>query len=153
MRQLDKIGLVLTIIGAAIILPAITVFIFYYGMYVPVPFLRILFRVIIIVFLAIGSLIFIIGIILRIVDRIQGKTSSRYSIKERKTEDEVIEDIINYLKNNEGKAFTLKALMNRIYEENLIEINENVIEDLLQVLVNSNEIRSQFKDGEIFYSY
>ncbi|MFW9946139.1 MAG: hypothetical protein ACFFDX_04850 [Candidatus Odinarchaeota archaeon] len=150
---MDKIGLVLTIIGAAIILPAITVFVFYYGMSVPVPFLRTLFRVIIIVFLVIGSLIFIIGIILRIVDRIQGKTSSRYSIKERKTENEVIEDIINYLKNNEGKAFTLKALMNRIYEENLIEINKNIIEDLLQVLINSNKIRSQFKDGEIFYSY
>ncbi|MFX0025388.1 MAG: hypothetical protein ACFE8M_03175 [Candidatus Hermodarchaeota archaeon] len=145
--------MVLTIIGAAIILPAITVFIFYYGIYVPVPFLRTLFRVIILFFLAIGGLIFIIGIILRIVDRIQEKTSSRYSIKERKTENEVIEDIIKYLKNNEGKAFTLNALMNRIYDENLIEINENIIEELLQVLISSNEIRSQLKDGEIFYSY
>lgn len=145
--------MILTIIGAAILLPAITVFGFYYGMYVPVPFLRTLFRIIIIVFLTIGGLIFIIGIILRIVDRIQEKTSSTYSIKERKTENEVIDDIINYLKDKEGKAFTLNALMNRIYEENLIEINEKIIEELLQVLVSSNEIRAQFKDGEIFYSY
>lgn len=122
-------------------------------MYVPVPFLRTLFRVIIIAFLAIGGLIFIIGLILRIVDRIQEKTSSPYPIKETMTENEIIEDIIYYLKNNEGKAFTLNALLNRIYEEILIEINEKIIEELLQVLVSSNEIRAQFKDGEIFYSY
>lgn len=141
------------IIGAAIILPAITIFGFYYGMYVPVPFLRTLFRVMIIVALIIGGLILIIGIILRVVDRIQEKTSYPYSIKEKKTENEVIDDIINYLKNNEGKAFTLNALLNRIYEENQIEINENTIEELLQVLVNSNEIKHQFKDGELFYLY
>jgi len=143
----------LIIIGAAIILPAITIFGFYYGMDVPVPFLRTLFRVIIIVVLIIGGLILIIGIIIRVVDRIQEKTSYTYSIKEKKTENEVIDDIINYLKNNEGKAFTLKALLNRIYEENQIEINENTIEELLQVLVSSNEIKHQFKDGELFYLY
>ena len=141
------------IIGAAIILPAITIFGFYYGMYVPVPFLRTLFRTLIAVVLVIGGLIFIIGIIIRIVDRIQEKTSDTYSIKEQKTENEIIDDIIKYLKNNEGKAFTLNALLNRIYEENQIEFNENIIEELLQVLVSSNEISSQFKDGEIFYLY
>ncbi len=141
------------IIGAAIILPAITIFGFYYGLYVPVPFLRALFRTLIAVMLVIGCIIFIIGIIIRIVDRLQEKTSNTYTIKEKKTETEVIDDIINFLKNNKGKAFTLNALLNRIYEENLIEINENIIEDLLQVLVSNNEIRSQFKDGEIFYSY
>ncbi|MFX1589319.1 MAG: hypothetical protein ACFFC1_14290 [Promethearchaeota archaeon] len=88
--------MILTIIGVAILLPAITIFGFYYGMYVPVPFLRTLFRVIIIVFLTIGGLIFIIGLILRIVDRIQEKTSSPYPIKETMTENEIIEDIIYY---------------------------------------------------------
>ena len=141
------------IIGAAIILPAITIFGFYYGMYIPVPFLKTLFRTLIAVMLIIGGLIFIIGIIIRIVDRIQEKTSDSYSIKEKKTENEIIDDIIKYLKNNEGKAFTLNALLNRIYEENQIEFNENIIEELLQVLVSSNEISSQFKDGEIFYLY
>jgi len=143
----------LIIIGAAILLPAITIFGFYYGMYVPVPFLRILFRTTIAVVLIIGGLIFVIGIIIRILDRIQEKKSYTYPIKEMKTENEVIDDIIYYLKNNEGKAFTLKALLNRIYEENQIEINENTIEELLQVLVSSNEISSQFKDGEDFYLY
>jgi len=143
----------LIIIGVAIILPAITIFGFYYGMYVPVPFLRTLFRTLIVVMLIIGSIIFIIGILIRIVDRLQEKKSSTYSIKERKTENEVIDDIINFLKNNEGKAFTLNALLNRIYEEDRFEFNEKIIEELLQVLVSSNEISSQFKDGEIFYLY
>jgi len=143
----------LIIIGAAILLPAITIFGFYYGMYVPVPFLRILFRTTIAVVLIIGGLIFVIGIIIRILDRIQEKKSYTYPIKEMKTENEVIDDIIYYLKNNEGKAFTLKALLNRIYEENQIEINKNTVEELLQVLVNNNEIKLQFKDGETFYLY
>ena len=141
------------IIGAAIILPAITIFGFYYGMYVPVPFLRTLFRTLIVIMLVIGGIIFIIGILIRIVDRLQEKTPYTYSIKEKKTENEVIDDIINFLKNNEGKAFTLNALLNRIYEENQIEFNENTVEELLQLLVSNNEISSQFKDGERFYLY
>jgi len=145
--------LILIIIGAAIILPAITIFGFYYGMYVPVPFLRTLFRTLIVIMLVIGGIIFIIGILIRIVDRLQEKTPYTYSIKEKKTENEVIDDIINFLKNNEGKAFTLNALLNRIYEENQIEFNENTVEELLQLLVSNNEISSQFKDGERFYLY
>ena len=145
--------MILIIIGAAIILPAITIFGFYYGMYVPVPFLRTLFRTLIAVVLVIGGIIFIIGIIIRIVDRIQEKTSYTYSTKERKPEIEIIDDIINYLKDNEGRAFTLNALLKRIYEENQIEFNENNVEELLQLLVSNNEISSQFKDGEIFYLY
>jgi len=143
----------LIIIGVAIILPAITIFGFYYGMYVPVPFLRTLFRTLIVIMLVIGGIIFIIGILIRIVDRLQEKTPYTYSIKEKKTENEVIDDIINFLKNNEGKAFTLNALLNRIYEENQIEFNENTVEELLQLLVSNNEISSQFKDGERFYLY
>ena len=145
--------MILIIIGAAIILPAITIFGFYYGMYVPVPFLRTLFRTLIVIMLVIGGIIFIIGILIRIVDRLQEKTPYTYSIKEKKTENEVIDDIINFLKNNEGKAFTLNALLNRIYEENQIEFNENTVEELLQLLVSNNEISSQFKDGERFYLY
>jgi hypothetical protein len=143
----------LIIIGAAILLPTITILGFYYGMYVPVPFLRTLFRTLIAVMLVIGGLIFIIGLLIRIVDRIQEKTSSPYPIEEKKTVNEILDDIIEYLKNNEGKAFTLNALLNRIYEENQIKFNKNAIEDLLQVLVSSNEISSQFKDGELFYLY
>ncbi|MFX0017251.1 MAG: hypothetical protein ACFFAK_13915 [Promethearchaeota archaeon] len=141
------------IIGAAIILPAITIFGFYFGMDIPVPYLKTLFRTLIAVMLLIGCIIFIIGIIIRIVDRFQEKTSYTYSIKEKKPENEVIDDIINFLKNNEGKAFTLNALLNRIYEENQIEFNENIVKDLLELLVNNNEISSQFKNGELFYLY
>ena len=137
----------------ATILLAITIFGFYYGMYVPVPFLRTLFRTLIAVMLVCGGLIFLIGIIIRIVDRLQENKSSSYPIKEKKTENEVIDDIIDFLKNNKGKAFTFNALLNRIYEENQIEFNKNIVKDLLQLLVNNNEISSQFKDGVVFYLY
>ncbi len=122
-------------------------------MYVPVPFLRALFRTLIAVMLVIGGLIFIIGILIRIVDRLQEKTSDTYSTREKKTEIEIVDDIINYLKNNEGKAFTLNALLKRIYEGNQIKYNVNTVEKLLQLLVSNNEISSQFKDGEVFYLY
>jgi hypothetical protein len=153
MRRLDLIGMILTIIGGSIILTAIIAFAFFYGINVPVPFLRILFRAVILGAIIIGSIIFIIGIIIRRVDRVQEKKESIYSIEQEKTENEIVDDFIDYLKKNEGKAFTVNALLNRIYQEKQIEINRNNIEELLQILVNKNEIKYIFKEGENFYLY
>ncbi|MFX0037758.1 MAG: hypothetical protein ACFFCY_00395 [Promethearchaeota archaeon] len=153
MRRLDLIGMILTIIGGSIILPAIITFAFFFGINLPVPFLRALYRAIIIGAITIGALIFIIGIIIRIVDRVQEKKESIYLIEHEKTENEIVDDFIDYLKKNEGKAFSINALLNRIYQENQIEINRNKIEELLQILVKKNELKYVLKDGENFYLY
>jgi len=153
MRQLDLIGMILIIIGGSIILPAIIAFAFFYGINVPIPFLRTLYRTIIFGAIIFGALIFIIGIIIRLVDHVQEKKEYSYSIEQEKTEKEIVEDFIDYLKKNEGKAFTVNALLKRIYQENQIKINRNNIEELLQILVNKNEIKYVFKDGENFYLY
>lgn len=153
MRRLDLIGMILTIIGGSIILPAIVAFAFFYGINVPFPFLRTLYRAIILGAVIIGALIFLIGIILRIVDHFQEKKEFDYSIEQKKTESEIVNNFIDYLKKNEGNAFTVNALLNRIYEDNQIDVNRNNIEDLLQIFVKKNEIKYLLKDGENFYLY
>ncbi len=153
MRRLDLIGMILTIVGGSIILPAIITFAFFYGIYVPVPFLRTLYRAIILGAIIIGALIILIGIILRIVDRFQEKKEIVYSIEREKIENEVVDEFIIFLKNNEGKAFTVNALLNRIYEDNQFEVNKHNIEELLQLSVKRNEIKYILKDGENFYLY
>lgn len=80
--------------------------------------MRTLYRAIIFGAIIIGALIFIIGIIIRLVDHVQEKKEYSYSIEQEKTEKEIVEDFIDYLKKNEGKAFTVNALLKRIYQEN-----------------------------------
>ena len=153
MRRLDLIGMILTIIGASIFLQAIIIFAFFYGIYVPFPFLRMLYRVTILGAIIIGVLIFFIGIILRKTDHLKENKEYSYSIEREKIENEVADEFINFLKNNEGKAYTVNALLNRIYEDNQIEVNKHNVEELLQVFVKKNEIKKALKNDENFYFY
>ncbi|MFX0001974.1 MAG: hypothetical protein ACFE9C_13185 [Candidatus Hodarchaeota archaeon] len=91
--------------------------------------------------------------ILRIIDRFREKKEFDYSIEQEKTESEIVNNLIDNLKKNEGKAFTVNALLNRIYEDNQIDVNRNNIEDLLQIFVKKNEIKYLLKEGENFYLY
>ena len=152
MRPLDLLGMILTIIGANIILTTGTILITIpRPVYPPLKF----FRVAVIVSLTIGALIIIIGIIIRIIDSIiKERESMSYSgQKYKKTEVEVVNEIIIFLKINKGKAFTINTLLNRIYKGDLTEIKHDIIEKLLQERVIKNVIRSQLKDAELFYFY
>lgn len=153
MRPLDLLGMILTIIGANIILTTGAILITIPRPVYPPSFK--FFRVAVIVALIIGVLICIIGIILRVMDSItkERELMSYSAQKNKKTEVEVVDDIIIFLKINKGKAFTINALLNRIYKGNLTEIKHDIIEKLLQEMVIKNVISSQLKDAELFYFY
>ena len=85
MRQLDLIGMVLTIIGGSIVITAAiiagTLYAFILPFPAPVPsLLRTIFRISFIMALSIGSVIFIIGIIVRIIDHTQERRENLASI-------------------------------------------------------------------------
>ena len=152
MRPLDLFGMILTIIGANIILTTGSIFLTIPRPVYPPSFK--FFRVAIIVSLVIGVLIIIIGIIIRVIDsRIKERELMSYSAQKKKTEVEIVNEIIIFLKINKGKAFTLNALLNRIYKGDLTEIKHDIIEKLLQERVIKNVISSQLKDAELFYFY
>lgn len=153
MRPLDLAGMVLTIIGANIILTAGSIFLTIPRPTYPPSFK--FFRVAMIAALIIGVLICIIGIVLRIIDSsLKERGIIPFSAKKnKKSEVEVVNEIIIFLKNNKRKAFTLNALLNRIYGENLTGINLDTIEQLLQERVIKNVISSQLKDTELFFFY
>lgn len=152
MRPLDLAGMVLTIIGANIILTAGSIFLTVPRPTYPPSFK--FFRVAMIAALVIGVVICIIGIILRIIDsNLKNKGIMPFSAQKRKTEVGIVNEIIVFLKNNKGKAFTISALLNRIYGGNLTGINLDTIEQLLQERVNKNVIKSQLKEAELFFFY
>ena len=154
MRPLDLLGMILTIIGANIILTTSLILITIPRPNFPPSFK--FFRVAVIVGLIIGALIIIIGIILRVIDSTtkERELISKTFRKNKKTEVEVVNEIIIFLKTNKGKAFTMNALLKRIYKGNLTEIKHDIIEKLLQQeRVIKNVISSQLKDAELFYFY
>lgn len=153
MRPLDLAGMVLTIIGANIILTAGSIFLTIPRPVYPPSFK--FFRVALIAALIIGVLICIIGIILRVMDSIaKEKELLPFSAQNnKKTEVGIVNEIIIFLKNNKGKAFTINALLKRIYGENLTEIKLDIIEKLLQERIIKKVISSQLKDAELFYFY
>lgn len=155
MRPLDLAGMILTIIGANIIITTGLIFITIYPQPGNLPRLAKVFRIGVLVALIIGVLVCIIGIILRIMDSIaKEKELLSYSTqKNKKTEVEIVNEMIIFLKNNKGKAFTMTALLNRINVGNLTELKLDVIEKLLHERILKNVIRSQLKDGELFYLY
>lgn len=100
------------------------------------------------IMLLIGALLFIIGVIIRIVAHFtKGKVSNRELLRE------VIDNIINYLKQNEGKAYTINALLKRVYIESQFEIDEGILEAFMHDLVIRNVIKSQLKNGEEYFMY
>ena len=153
MRPLDLLGMILTIIGANIILTTGAILITIPRPVYPPSFK--FFRVAMIVAIIIGVLICIIGIILRIIDSsLKERGIMPFSAqKNKKTEVEVVNEMIIFLKNNKGKAFTINALFNRIYGRNLAELKYDIIEKLLHERVIKNVISSQSKDAELFYFY
>ncbi len=153
MRPLDLLGMILTIIGANIILTAGSIFLTIPRPVYPPSFK--FFRVALIAALIIGVLICIIGIILRVMDSIAKEKELMFfsAQNNKKTEVGIVNEIIIFLKNNKGKAFTINALLNRIYGGNLTEIKHDIIEKLLQERVIKNVISSQLKDAELFYFY
>ena len=153
MRPLDLAGMVLTIIGANIILTAGSIFLTIPRPTYPPSFK--FFRVALIAALIIGVLICIIGIILRVMDSIAKEKDLMFfsAQNNKKTEVEVVNEMIIFLKNNKGKAFTINALLNRIYGRILTELKYDIIEKLLQERVIKNVISSQSKDAEFFYFY
>jgi hypothetical protein len=152
MRHLDLAGMVLTIIGANIIITAGSIFLTVPRPSYPPSFK--FFRVAMIAALIIGVVICVIGIILRIIDsNLKAKGITPFSAQKKKTEIGIVNEIIVFLKNNKGNAFTLNTLINRIYGGNLTGINYDTIEQLLQKKVIENIISSQLKDAEIFFFY
>lgn len=154
MRRLDVFGMVLMIIGVNFIGIAFFIFIGFPRPTEVFPRLYTSFRVFIGVLLIIGALTFIIGSTIRLIVYFQKKRPSTSLGKiDKNNELEIIDDIIDYLKNNTGKAFTIDALLNKVSEENQIQIRQSIIEELLQEFVIRNVIKAQFKDGEKFYFY
>ncbi len=153
MRPLDLFGMILTIIGANIILTTGSIFLTIPRPVYPPSFK--FFRIAVTVSLIIGALIIIIGIILRVIDSMtkERELMSNSFRKNKKTEVEIVNEIIIFLKINKGKAFTINALLNRIYKGDLTEIKHDIIEKLLQERVIKNVISSQLKDAELFYFY
>ncbi|MFW9781470.1 MAG: hypothetical protein ACFFFB_04210 [Candidatus Heimdallarchaeota archaeon] len=148
MRPLDLFGMIATIIGINFIIAAI---LFMITIPPPVyPYTSILkpIRIFIAIIFIIGALAFIVGIISRTIDYItKDKVSNRELLVE------IVDKIVNYLKNNKGKAFTVNALLKRIHKENQIEINQDILELFMRDLVMRNVITSQFKDGQEFFIY
>ncbi|MFX0020676.1 MAG: hypothetical protein ACFFAF_18310 [Candidatus Hermodarchaeota archaeon] len=69
------------------------------------------------------------------------------------SEIELEEKIYNYLKENESKAFTIKAIMDRIFSDSPTEVSKELIEHSLENLVKHGKIQQTQKDAEIFYLY
>lgn len=147
MRPLDLFGMILTIIGVNIILVGLFLIITIPPVSYPYTIFQPL-RVVAGVIVIIGALAFVIGIIIRIVSYI-----TKDKVSKRDLLIEFIDEIVNYLKKNKGKAFTMNALMNRINIENQIEIDQAVIRAYLHDFIIRNEIKSQLKDGEEFFVY
>jgi len=147
MRPLDLFGMILTIIGINIILVGLFLIITIPPVSYPYTIFQPL-RVVAGVIVIIGALAFVLGIIIRIVSYI-----TKDKVSKRDLLIEFIDDIVNYLKANKGKAFTMNALMNRINKENQIEIDQAVIRAYLHDFIIRNEIKSQLKDGEEFFVY
>ncbi|MFX0032508.1 MAG: hypothetical protein ACFE8E_11745 [Candidatus Hodarchaeota archaeon] len=147
MRPLDLLGMILTIIGVNIIIVGLFLIITIPPVSYPYTIFQPL-RVAAGIIIMIGASIFVIGIIIRIVSYItKDKVSKRDLLLE------LINDIVNYLKMNKGKAFTMKALLNRINIDDQIEIDQAVIRAYLHDFIIRNEIKSQLKDGEEFLIY
>ena len=147
MRPLDLFGMIITIIGVNIIIVGLFLIISIPPVSYPYTIFQPL-RVVAGVIVIIGVLAFVIGIIIRIVSYI-----TKDKVSKRDLLIEFIDDVVNYLKTNKGKAFTMNALMNRINKENQIEIDQAVIRAYLHDFIIRNEIKSQLKDGEEFFVY
>ncbi|MGB5913137.1 MAG: hypothetical protein WBH31_18250 [Promethearchaeia archaeon] len=66
-------------------------------------------------------------------------------------EQEIIDKVYKFFKENVGKAFTIKALMNRMLEMEIKEISQVELEQVLKKLITSNKITFEQKDGINFY--
>ncbi|MFX1389849.1 MAG: hypothetical protein ACFE9Z_07310 [Promethearchaeota archaeon] len=84
---------------------------------------------------------------------IQGTTRKR-----NKELDETIEKLIlNYLKSNPGKAYSVSALLKRIRDniknKSVKRYLKRNCEDILEKMLSKVEIQTVYKDGFMHYSY
>ncbi len=63
------------------------------------------------------------------------------------------ERIYNYLKANENRAFTINAIMDRVFSDSSTEVSKEMVEQSLENLVKQGVIQRTQKDAETFYLY
>jgi len=66
---------------------------------------------------------------------------------------ELEEKIYHYLKDKEKKAFTIKAIMDRVFSDSPTEVSKDLVEHSLENLVKQRLIQRTQKDAEKFYLY
>lgn len=71
--------------------------------------------------------------------------------KKLSKEQEIIDKIYKFFKENVGKAFTINALMNRMLEMEIKEINQVELEQFLKNLITSHKITFEQIDGINYY--
>ena len=143
MRTLDLIGMILMIIGVNILLAAGLLFI-----NTPIYLLEFsnFIKFGLIALSISGVTIFIVGIIIRIYDSItKDKVNAKTLV--------LVDNLIDYLKINKGKAFTLNALFQRVDKVSQLRTKRKDVEKLFYKMLGVNEIRVELKNRQKFFMY
>ncbi|MGB5910092.1 MAG: hypothetical protein WBH31_02745 [Promethearchaeia archaeon] len=110
-----------------------------------------------------GIIFIILGVILIIAGGLGSHYRAKRKLRKKHTPKVVVEEgvfhteleerIYNYLKENENKAFTIKAIMNQLFSDSPTEASKELVEQSLENLVKQGVIQRSQKDAEIFYLY
>lgn len=107
-------------------------------------------------FFGIAGFAFIIGILIYFVS----KKSELSSPKEDEQKKQILEYellIYDYIRENQGKAYTESALMKRIEDDrkisNTIFYSRSSLQTILNKLISEGKIKSVQKNGEVYYFF
>jgi hypothetical protein len=109
-----------------------------------------------IIFLIIGVNLIIAGGLgshYRAKRKLRKKHTPKVVVEEGVFNTELEERIYNYLKENENKAFTIKAIINQLFSNSPTEGSNELVEQTLENLVKQGIIQRTQKDAEIYYLY
>ena len=105
-----------------------------------------------------GILFIIVGVILIIAGGLGSHYQAKRKLRKKHSPQFIVhteleERIYNYLKDNVNKAFTLKAIMGKLFSDSHPEVSRELVEQSLENLVSQGVIQRTQKDAEIFYLY
>jgi membrane-bound ClpP family serine protease len=105
-----------------------------------------------------GIIFLILGVIIIIAGGLGSHFQAKRKLRKKYTPQFIVyteleEKIYKYLKNNENKAFTTNAIMNKLFSDSLAEVSKELVEQSLENLVKKGIIQLTQKDAEIFYLY